>query len=301
MKSPQFVPDTNARAEDVNALREDARASSYLLTHEQDTPDLTLQVEAGNIYFGSTLVEYAGGNSPSFTAPTTNPRIDILSINDSGTLVRTAGDEDASPTAPTVPAGEIPIAQVFNRVGQTSITDTDDSSNGYIEKDLRPFIKATKTINVETITADGNYTPTAGTKYIEYILIAGGGGGAGGSGTVGGSLASGSNGSAGEDSTFAGITALKGLGGRADLNTPPTGRTYSSNNNGIGGLGAGGSDRTGTPGSGGEIKTGVIDVEDLTPPEAVVIGGGGSGGSGGGSGASGSSGNSGILIIKEHF
>ena len=129
------------RIEQYNDMRTEAKASSYLFAFEQSTPDLTLKVSPGQIYFGSTLVEFAGGNSPSFTAPTTHPRIDILSINSSGTLVRTAGDEDASPTAPAVPAGNLPIAQIFNRVGQTSIKDEDDSSNGYIEKDLRPFIR----------------------------------------------------------------------------------------------------------------------------------------------------------------
>ena len=136
-------PGDTGRIEHYNDLRTEAKASSYLFAFEQSTPDLTLKVSPGQIYFGSTLVEFAGGNSPSFTAPTTNPRIDILSINDSGTLVRTAGDEDASPSAPSVPAGEIPIAQVYNRVGQTSIKDEDDSSNGYIQKDLRPFLNTT--------------------------------------------------------------------------------------------------------------------------------------------------------------
>lgn len=150
-----------------NDLREEARASSYLLAFAQDTPDLTLKVSPGNPYFGTTLVEFAGGDSPEFTAPTTHPRIDILSINDSGTLVRTAGDEDDSPTAPAVPAGNIPIAQVFNRVDQTSIKDEDDSSNGYIEKDLRPFLSYTPT-DIQTFTGDGTWTKPFGAKKVLF-------------------------------------------------------------------------------------------------------------------------------------
>lgn len=136
-----------------NKLRDDAYASSMLLAHEQSTPDLTLYVEPGKVYINGTLVEYAGGNSPSFTAPTTNPRIDVLSINSSGTLVRTAGTEAASPVAPSVPSGEMPICQVYNKVSQTQIYDTDQgAAKGYIYKDTRNFLQLPKTPTVQVIT-----------------------------------------------------------------------------------------------------------------------------------------------------
>lgn len=127
--------------EQYNKLRDEAEGSSRLLAREQGTPDLTLYVSEGNLYFNGSLVSFAGGNSPSFTAPATNPRIDVLSINSSGTLVRTAGAEAGSPTAPSVPTGNIPICQVYNRVGQSSIKEASDGSNGYIYKDTRPFIQ----------------------------------------------------------------------------------------------------------------------------------------------------------------
>lgn len=142
MKSIAVSAGDIATAAQYNNLRQDAYASSMLLAHEQSTPDLTLKVEAGEVYFGSTLVSYAGGNSPTFTAPSANPRIDVLSIDSSGTLVRTAGSEAASPSAPAVPAGNVPICRVYNRVGQTTIRDTDTTGQGYIQKDARGFINA---------------------------------------------------------------------------------------------------------------------------------------------------------------
>lgn len=128
------------RISQINNLRTEAKASSYLFAFANDPADLKVNISPAQVYFGSSLVEYAGGESPEFTAPSTNPRIDIISIKDDGTITRTAGTESASPTAPDVPPGEVPIAQVFNRVGQTEINDEDDSSNGYIQKDLRPFL-----------------------------------------------------------------------------------------------------------------------------------------------------------------
>lgn len=120
-----------------NNLRDEAELSSRLLARAQASPNMTLYVSEGAIYFGTTRIDFAGGNSPSFVAPVSNPRIDCLSMNSSGVLVITQGTEGASPAEPTCPAGNLPICLVYNRVGETSIKQTSDGSNGYIYKDIR--------------------------------------------------------------------------------------------------------------------------------------------------------------------
>ncbi len=73
-------------------------------------------------------------------APTTDNRIDLVQAR-LGTWdisVKT-GTEEASPTAPSPDADAIPLAELFLRVGMTSIKDTDDSTNGYII-DVRDFL-----------------------------------------------------------------------------------------------------------------------------------------------------------------
>ena len=67
-----------------------------------------------------------------FAAPATNPRIDIVQISNAGVVSRKAGTENASPTAPTADALNLKLAEVYCRVGQTSVKNTDDASNGYI-------------------------------------------------------------------------------------------------------------------------------------------------------------------------
>lgn len=107
----------------------------------QATPGLTIKVAAGKVMVGQTFVNYAGGNSPTVTAPSANPRIDVLTIDSAGTLAWTAGSESASPTMPAIPTGKIPICAIYNRVGETSIKDVDDATNGYIQHDLRTFLQ----------------------------------------------------------------------------------------------------------------------------------------------------------------
>lgn len=139
MRSSEVAGGDNALATQYNNVRDDAKGGAALLAHEQSTPDATLYVEPGVIYFNGLQVIFAGGNSPSFSAPSANPRIDLLVMNSSGVLSIVQGSEAASPTAPTYPEDKIPICEVYNRVGQTIIYDDDNAGQGYVYRDVRPF------------------------------------------------------------------------------------------------------------------------------------------------------------------
>ena len=102
--------------------------------HEQATPDMTVRLEAGAIFDGTTLTEVAAQSTGTFTAPTTNPRIDRVVIDRSTGIISTiTGTEDVSPTAPAIAAGTVPIARVALSVGQTEIVNADITD----ERDLR--------------------------------------------------------------------------------------------------------------------------------------------------------------------
>lgn len=122
-------------AQDVNDI---VTSLLGLAAYQQATPDLTLKIRAGVVKIGATVVKYAGGNSPSFTAPAANPRIDLLTIDSAGTVARTAGVEAGSPSVPTYPSDKFVIAEVYNRVGQTAVYNSDQGgSTGYIYRDAR--------------------------------------------------------------------------------------------------------------------------------------------------------------------
>jgi len=160
MRSSAVNIGDNAAAAQYNDLRKDAFAAAHLLPHEQATPDLTLKVESGISFIGITKVVFAGGNSPSFTAPTTNPRIDLLVIDSAGTLSRVVGTEAASPSVPTYPTDKVVLCEVFNRVGQTTIRDTDVAGQGYIQRDARPFLGGTFISDNSQVAAGASISPS---------------------------------------------------------------------------------------------------------------------------------------------
>ena len=122
----------------------------------QPTPDMTVTV-TGFDYLGSdgvTWRSYAGGTSPVFAAPSTNPKIGLLSMNDAGSLSWIYGTEASTPLKPNPAAGQLPICFVLGRVGMTSIADDDTGTNGYIMGQASA-LRATTGVSA-AVTAKGN-------------------------------------------------------------------------------------------------------------------------------------------------
>lgn len=86
-----------------------------------------------------SMSETMAGAGNVVTANTTKNRIDALYIDSTGTLGIARGVYHASPVAPNYPRDVIMIAEVYCRRGMTSVKTTDDSTNGYILRDVRGF------------------------------------------------------------------------------------------------------------------------------------------------------------------
>jgi microcystin-dependent protein len=106
---------------------------------------MQLYVEDGTYYVGITRVLFLGGSTPTVTAPVSHPRIDVLTIDSSGTLAWTTGTENVSPVAPAYPAAKVPICELYNVVGETALYDSDNqqTGQGYILNDVRPVLAPT--------------------------------------------------------------------------------------------------------------------------------------------------------------
>ena len=87
--------------------------------------NMYVQVRAGVIFNGSTLIEVAQQSPGPFVAPVGNPRIDRVVIDAaSGAVSVVTGTPAASPVAPAIPANKWPIAQILLQTTSTTITNT---------------------------------------------------------------------------------------------------------------------------------------------------------------------------------
>lgn len=102
------------------------RLADMFAPHQVATPNMTVQIDAGHVFDGTTLTELAQQTSATITAPSGNPRRDIVYIDRyTGAIGIATGTEAASPSDPSLPFNSIPIARVALTVGQTTITNAD--------------------------------------------------------------------------------------------------------------------------------------------------------------------------------
>ncbi|MDO8581198.1 MAG: hypothetical protein Q7S13_06950 [Candidatus Omnitrophota bacterium] len=100
-----------------------------------------------HVYLTNQPLQVNAQSAPTITAPTTNPRIDILTIDSAGALAWIVGTEASSPTVPwsSMPANKIPICLVYQKTTMTKVLDYEDkdtdANQGYILADVRPFMK----------------------------------------------------------------------------------------------------------------------------------------------------------------
>jgi len=89
--------------------------------------DMTVSIAPGVIpVIAGIPTEVAPQMTALITAPTTNPRKDIVRINAlTGTVGVVTGTEAASPVDPAVPAGNIAICRINLTTGMTEITNVD--------------------------------------------------------------------------------------------------------------------------------------------------------------------------------
>jgi hypothetical protein len=92
---------------------------------QSNTPAMTVTLDPGFVFKGTTLTEVAAQTTGTITAPVGNPRIDRVVVDRmSGAASVVTGTPAASPAAPAIPSGKIPICQVLLQTSSTSITNS---------------------------------------------------------------------------------------------------------------------------------------------------------------------------------
>lgn len=101
------------------------RLAAAFAPHQTATPAMTVTLDAGFIWNGTTLTTVAQQTTGTITAPAGNPRIDRVVIdNGTGAVSVVTGTPAGSPTAPAIPSGKSPVAQVLLQTSSTTITNS---------------------------------------------------------------------------------------------------------------------------------------------------------------------------------
>lgn len=95
----------------------------------QGLPDMTVAVASGSILVNSVTVAVSSGNVTITAANGTNPRFDLIVVDNTGTKSATAGTAAANPVFPSIPANSVVLAAVY-----VPANDTDIDANQIIDK-----------------------------------------------------------------------------------------------------------------------------------------------------------------------
>ena len=87
----------------------------------QGTPNMTVAVATGVISVAGVRVSVTGANSTIGTADGTNPRFDMITVNNSGTIATTAGTAASVPELPSIPSNSVVLALIFVPASDTTI------------------------------------------------------------------------------------------------------------------------------------------------------------------------------------
>lgn len=100
--------------------------TTSLNVRAQSTPDMTVRVAPGSCVVGGQPVALtAETNSAMITAPVTNPRIDVIQIDQSGNVEVVTGTEAVSPSAPSVDSDALKLAEIALAIDTASITSVE--------------------------------------------------------------------------------------------------------------------------------------------------------------------------------
>lgn len=100
--------------------------SDSLKVKQQTVPNMTLIVQAGGgVVEGQPVALFSEVTTPALTAPTTNPKIAIIQIDQDSELSVKYGAEAGSPSAPSPDANKMVLAEVLINVADTSLVNAD--------------------------------------------------------------------------------------------------------------------------------------------------------------------------------
>jgi len=123
---------------------------------------LTLIINPISLPTTTGTVNIAQTTTSAYTAPSGNPRIDLLVYNiPSAVIAYRTGTESVSPSEPTPVDGDVIFCSIYHRVGETKLLEQDDSTNGYIKAWYEPNVFASSsTLTTKGVTAGTDQSQT---------------------------------------------------------------------------------------------------------------------------------------------
>lgn len=151
-----------------NSIAVLAELGQAFAPHAKAVPDLTVLVDAGRM-FSNTLVSQAQQTVSGFVATGANQRIDRIVLDPlTGSVTRVAGTQAASPVAPDIPPGKLPVAQVG-----PFTTSTTAINNGMITDERTADLVSGPRVTTKSVAGNGTVILTSSEQRCDVLILTG--------------------------------------------------------------------------------------------------------------------------------
>lgn len=160
------------------SIRVNGEVAANFAPRESDTPAMTVTIEAGKVWNGSSFTAKALQTTSVITAPSVNPRIDRIVINtNTGTYAIITGAEAASPVAPVFGVNQYPICQIALVLSQTTILNADITDERVLVNTAPTILNKLDATAAPAVTDDANDGYQIGSRWVdvtadeEYVAV----------------------------------------------------------------------------------------------------------------------------------
>ena len=128
--------------------------SGGVVTQHAGTPNMTVDITAGEAVVGGIAVKWSAQTSGTITAPVSNTRLDYVVVNSDSSISVVAGTSAASPAFPSVASTQIVVAAL---VVKSTTTSLNNGVEVFVFKDGHHLNYQDFYIGSSTTLSQGNY------------------------------------------------------------------------------------------------------------------------------------------------
>jgi hypothetical protein len=162
-----------ARLDNITSGLPNFRATTTALVTESTPNAMTVEIAADSGQINGISVNWSAATSGTITAPSVNPRIDIVVANSDNTITIVTGAEAATPVIPAIATTQLALARIDLTTSTTVITNSEIINyGGLVNSQIGELIAIHPDTNSAYIPNSYNYSPCDGVELLDTTYIA---------------------------------------------------------------------------------------------------------------------------------
>jgi hypothetical protein len=160
------------RLDSIGSGKPAYRSTIASLVTESSPAAMTVDIAADEGQINGISVNWSAATTGTITAPSVNPRIDVVVVNSDNTLSVVTGSEAVAPVIPTIASTQLPLARIDLATSTSTITNSLITNyNGYVWSQLGEIIAIHPDTQSAYLPNTFHYSLCDGTELLDSTYI----------------------------------------------------------------------------------------------------------------------------------